>query len=241
MGFLEGSLRLMPSWEINLFGTAHAGTVPLSVLIPALLPLGLIITGLVLFPFLEQWVTGDRREHHIVDRPRNNPHRTAIGVTAVTFYGLLWLMGANDVIASNFHISLNWTTYIGRVLIFLGPALAYLITYRMCLGLQRSDAATIGHGVESGVIKRLPHGEFVEIHAAPAGDIEALVEGKKPVPMLPGSTEDGAGVLPEAARGPLGRLRLKMSRAYGGEKIPLDGQHDGEHARSGPPAKTSHD
>ncbi|GAA1640289.1 cytochrome bc complex cytochrome b subunit [Nonomuraea maheshkhaliensis] len=241
MGFLEGSLRLMPSWEINLFGTAHAGTVPLSVLIPALLPLGLIITGLVLFPFLEQWVTGDRREHHIVDRPRNNPHRTAIGVTAITFYGLLWLMGANDVIASNFHISLNWTTYIGRVLIFVGPALAYLITYRMCLGLQRSDAATIGHGVESGVIKRLPHGEFVEIHATPAEDIEALMEGKKPVSMLPGSTEDGAGVLPEAARGPLGRLRLKMSRAYGGEKIPLDGQHDGEHARSGPPAKTSHD
>ncbi|MEV5896216.1 cytochrome bc1 complex cytochrome b subunit [Nonomuraea fuscirosea] len=245
MGFLEGSLRLMPSWEINLFGTAHAGTVPLSVLIPALLPLGLIITGLVLFPFLEQWVTGDRREHHIADRPRNNPHRTAIGITAITFYGLLWLMGANDLIAANFHVSLNWTTYVGRVLIFLGPALAYLITYRMCLGLQRSDAATIGHGVESGVIKRLPHGEFVEIHAAPSADIEAHLEGKTPVPMLPGSAQDGAGVPPKTARGPLGRLRLRMSRAYGGEKIPLDGEHDGhhdgEHARSGPPAKTSHD
>ncbi|MFG2074285.1 cytochrome bc1 complex cytochrome b subunit [Nonomuraea maritima] len=229
MGFLEGSLRLMPSWEINLFGTAHAGTLPLSVLIPALLPLGLIITGLVLFPFLERWVTGDRREHHIADRPRNNPHRTAIGVSGITFYGLLWLLGANDEIAANFHVSLNWTTYIGRVLIFVGPALAYFITYRMCLGLQRSDANVLSHGVESGVIKRLPHGEFIEVHAPPADDIEAHVLGKKPVPMLPAARGDGhRHVPPKEARSLMGRLRLKMSRAYGGEKVPLETDHEHE-------------
>jgi ubiquinol-cytochrome c reductase cytochrome b subunit len=229
MGFLEGSLRMMPSWEINLFGTAHAGTLPLSVLIPALAPLGLIITGLVLYPFLERWITGDRREHHIADRPRNNPHRTSIGITAITFYGLLWLLGANDVIAANFHISLNWTTYAGRVLVFAGPALAYLITYRMCLGLQRADAALIDHGVESGVIRRLPHGEFIEVHAPPAADIEAHLRGKKPVPRLPAADHDRAAVLPKTARGPLGRLRIRMSRAYGGEKIPLDtGRHHDE-------------
>ncbi|MFI7703895.1 cytochrome bc complex cytochrome b subunit [Nonomuraea sp. NPDC049480] len=228
MGFLEGSLRLMPSWEINLFGTAHAGTLPLSVLIPALLPLGLVITGLVLYPFLERWITGDRREHHIADRPRNNPHRTSIGISAITFYGVLWLLGANDVIAANFHISLNWTTYGGRVLVFAGPALAYLITYRICLGLQRADASTIGHGVESGVIKRLPHGEFIEVHAPLAGDVEAHVRGKSPVPMLPAARHDGGGVPPKEARGLLGRLRIRMSRAYGGEKIPLDTGHDHE-------------
>ena len=82
MGFLEGALRLMPAWEINLFGRRHAAA---NVLIPALVPLGIILTGLALYPFLEQWVTGDRREHHIVDRPRNNPHRTAIGMPAITF------------------------------------------------------------------------------------------------------------------------------------------------------------
>jgi ubiquinol-cytochrome c reductase cytochrome b subunit len=227
MGFLEGSLRLMPSWEINLFGTA-GGTLPLSVLIPALLPLGLIITGLVLYPFLERWITGDRREHHIADRPRNNPHRTSIGISAITFYGLLWLLGANDVIAANFHISLNWTTYGGRVLVFAGPALAYLITYRICLGLQRADASTISHGVESGVIKRLPHGEYIEVHAMPAEDIEAHVRGKSPVHMLPAARHDGEAVPPKEARGLLGRLRIKMSRIYGGEKIPLDAGHEHE-------------
>ncbi|MGP3935164.1 cytochrome bc1 complex cytochrome b subunit [Nonomuraea sp. KM88] len=237
MGFLEGALRIMPSWEINMFGTAHAGTLPLSVLIPALGPLGLILTGLVLYPFLERWVTGDRREHHIVDRPRNNPHRTAIGVTGITFYGLLLVLGANDLIAVYFNVSLNWTTYAGRVLIFVGPAVAYLVTYRLCLGLQRSDAATIDHGVEAGVIRRLPHGEFIEVHTPPSDDVEAHLRGRSAIPMLPGAPGDGDRVPPESARGPLGRLRLRMSRAYGEEQIPYGDGHDGEQQAARTPEK----
>ncbi|MEV0149957.1 MULTISPECIES: ubiquinol-cytochrome c reductase cytochrome b subunit [unclassified Nonomuraea] len=233
MGFLEGSLRLMPSWEINMFGTAHAGTLPLSVIIPALVPLGLVMTGLALYPFLERWITGDHREHHVADRPRNNPHRTSIGMAAIVFYGVLWLLGANDELSANFQISLNWTTYAGRVLVFLLPALAYVITYRICLGLQRHDAGVVSHGVESGVIKRLPHGEFIEVHTPPADDIEAHVRGKEAVPMLPVEA-DGAGIPPKGMRGPLGKLRARMSRAYGGEKIALDEGHghghDEEHA-----------
>ncbi|MBE1592624.1 cytochrome bc complex cytochrome b subunit [Nonomuraea angiospora] len=236
MGFLEGALRIMVPWEINLFGTAHAGTLPLSVIIPALVPMGIIMTGLALYPFLERWVTGDNREHHIADRPRNNPHRTSIGMAAIAFYGVLWLLGANDEISANFHVSLNVTTYAGRVLIFVAPALAYIITYRICLGLQRSDAAVVSHGVESGVIKRLPHGEFIEVHTPPSDDIEAHMRGKEPVAMLP-VAEDTAGIPPKGMRGPLGKLRARMSKAYGGEKIPLDDGHghghEEEHAAIG--------
>ncbi|MFI9836725.1 cytochrome bc complex cytochrome b subunit [Nonomuraea sp. NPDC051941] len=236
MGFLEGALRIMVPWEINLFGTSHAGTLPLSVIIPALVPMGIVMTGLALYPFLERWVTGDHREHHVADRPRNNPHRTSIGMSAITFYGVLWLLGANDEISANFHISLNVTTYAGRVLVFVAPALAYIITYRICLGLQRSDAAVVSHGVESGVIKRLPHGEFIEVHTPPADDIEAHVRGKEPVAMLP-VAEDTAGIPPKGMRGPLGKLRARMSKAYGGEKIPLDEGHghghEEEHAAIG--------
>ncbi|WP_433376846.1 cytochrome bc1 complex cytochrome b subunit [Streptosporangium sp. CA-115845] len=222
MGFLEGSLRLMPAWEINVLGF----TLPMSVLIPALVPMGIIMTGLALYPFIEQWVTGDRREHHVVDRPRNNPHRTSIGISAMTFYGVLWLLGANDEIAAFFQVSLNWTTYVGRVLIFAGPALAYYVTYRVCLGLQRADAAIIGHGVESGVIKRLPHGEYIEVHVPPNEAIEAHMRGKEPVPVITGGGGgDDDGIPSRATRGPLGKLRTKMSAAYGGEKIPLDDGH----------------
>ncbi|MBB5138574.1 ubiquinol-cytochrome c reductase cytochrome b subunit [Thermocatellispora tengchongensis] len=228
MGFLEGSLRMMPAWEINFLGY----TLTLSVLIPALGPIGLIFTGLVLYPFLERWITGDRREHHICDRPRNNPHRTAIGVAAITFYGVLLLIGANDLLSANLYVSLFATTWFGRFAFFLGPAIAYVITYRICVGLQRRDAQLLHHGVESGVIRRSPQGEYTEIHVPPAEDIAAHVRGKKPVPVLEsadGRRPDGE-VLPQAARGPLGRLRIWMSRTYGGEKAPLEG--DG-HERTG--------
>jgi ubiquinol-cytochrome c reductase cytochrome b subunit len=231
MGFLEGALRIMPAWEINMFGASHMGTLPLSVIIPALAPLGIIMTGLALYPFLERWITGDHREHHIAERPRNNPHRTSIGMSAITFYGVFWLLGANDELSAFFSINLNMTTYAGRVLVFVAPVLAYAITYRICLGLQRSDAAILHHGVESGVIKRLPHGEFIEVHTPPAEDIEAHIRGKEAVLMLP-VAEDAAGIPPKGMRGPLGKLRAKMSKTYGGEKIPLDGDHahEEEHA-----------
>ncbi|SDG85244.1 ubiquinol-cytochrome c reductase cytochrome b subunit [Sinosporangium album] len=234
MGFLEGALRLMPAWEINFLGY----TLPLSVIIPALVPMGIIMTGLALYPFLEQWVTGDRREHHVCDRPRNNPHRTAIGMSAISFYGVLWLLGANDEISAKFHISLFVTTLVGRVMIFVLPAITYAVTYSICIGLQRKDAEVIGHGVESGVIKRLPSGEYIEIHVPAAEDIADHMLDKKPVPMLPGAdeAEERDGIPPKSMRGPLGKLRAKMSRAYGGEKIAIHQGHghgEDEHAAVG--------
>jgi len=44
------------------------------------------------------------------------------------------------------------------------PAIVYYITYRWCIGLQRSDRAVLEHGIETGIIKRLPHGAYVEVH-----------------------------------------------------------------------------
>jgi ubiquinol-cytochrome c reductase cytochrome b subunit len=79
------------------------------------------------------------------------------------------LSGANDWIAYYFDISLNATTWAGRIGVLLVPPIAYWATYRFCIGLQRSDRAVLEHGVETGIIKRLPHGEFIEIHQPLAG------------------------------------------------------------------------
>ncbi|WP_433497121.1 cytochrome bc1 complex cytochrome b subunit [Sphaerimonospora sp. CA-214678] len=228
MGFLEGSLRLMPAWEFNVFGYTFA----MSVLIPALVPLGIVMTGLALYPFLEQWVTGDRREHHLCDRPRNNPHRTAIGMAGITFYGVLWLLGANDEISSTFHISLYTTTILGRIAIFAGPAIAYFVAYRICIGLQRKDAEVLSHGVESGVIKRMPNGEYIEVHTPPAEDIAAHIRGKKEIPIIDGGV-DGEEVPPKGLRSGVGRLRVKMSKAYGTDHVPLHEEEVEEHVAVG--------
>ena len=75
---------------------------------------------MAIYPFVEQWVTGDKSEHHILDRPRNAPTRTAFGVAAMTCYAMLWIGGGNDLVATQFNVSLNAVTYFLRVAVFVG-------------------------------------------------------------------------------------------------------------------------
>ena len=39
------------------------------------------------------------------------------------------------------------------------------------MGLQRSDRAVLEHGIETGIIKRLPHGAYIELHQ-PLGPVD---------------------------------------------------------------------
>ena len=53
------------------------------------------------------------------------------------------------------------------------------MTYRLCLGLQHSDRAVLEHGIETGILKRLPNGEFIEVHQ-PLGPVD---DHGHPVPL----------------------------------------------------------
>ncbi len=221
MGFLEGALRIMPNWETNLWG--H--TIPWNVAVPALVPLGLIMTGAALWPFIEQWATGDKKIHHIADRPRNAPFRTAVGMTAVSFYGMLWLAGGNDILADKFHVSLYATTWFFRFATFIVPALTYVITKRLCIGLQRNDAAELSHGVESGIIKMLPSGEFIEVHEPVKEEAEAVLRGKPEPLEIEDAGEDSNGIPAPASRGPLGKARQALNNAFMSDDIPMTNGH----------------
>jgi ubiquinol-cytochrome c reductase cytochrome b subunit len=224
MGILEGSLRMMPSWEINFLG--H--TLSLSVLIPGLLILGLFFTLAALWPFFEQWATGDKSFHNVNDRPRNAPVRTAVGVAVVSWYGVLWLEGANDVIADRFDVPLYTITWIARVAFFVVPAVAYFATKRICLGLQHKDAELLTHGVEIGIIRQLPDGAFVEETRPLLPDERAVVEAKQDVPALPAPEQtDPNGVPAPAARGPLSKARTIANRAFTETIEFSDGHGDG--------------
>ncbi len=119
---------------------------------------------MIAYPFIENWVTGDKREHHLLQRPRNAPTRTAIGMAGLTLYGVLMFAAANDIIAIKFGMSINDITLILRVLVFLGPVLAFWATKRICLSLQRHDRDLVLHGRETGRIQRGASGSFHEIH-----------------------------------------------------------------------------
>jgi ubiquinol-cytochrome c reductase cytochrome b subunit len=224
MGILEGALRMMPAWEVNFLG--H--TVSFSVLIPGLLIIGLFFTGAALWPFFEQWATGDKSFHNINDRPRNAPVRTAVGVAVVGWYGVLWAEGANDVIADKFSIPLYTITWISRVSFFVVPIVLYIVTKRICLGLQRKDAELLTHGVEIGIIRQLPDGAFVEESRPLTDEERAIVEAKQPVPQLPAPEQvDANGVPQPAARGPLGRARALANRAFTETIVVPDGHGNG--------------
>ena len=211
MGLLEGSLRMMPAWEINALG--H--TVTLSVVIPALVPLGLLFTGAGLWPFFEQWATGDKSFHNINDRPRNAPVRTAVGVAVMCAYGVMWLEGANDVLAQRFNVPLYTITWISRVLIFVLPTVGYFATKRICLALQRKDSDMLTHGVEIGIIRQLPNGGFVEEERHVTEEERAVLTSKYVIPALPAPEEaDANGLGAPAARGPLGKARAIANRAF---------------------------
>ncbi len=222
MGPLEGALRMSPSWTWDLAG--H--TVAWNVLVPALVPLGIIFTGAALWPFVERWATGDYQEHHVNDRPRNAATRTAIGMAAVTFYGILWLEGANDLIARWLNISLYLTTEIARYAIFIGPVVAYWVTKRICLGLQRKDTESLEHGYETGIIEMTPEGEFLERHAPLPEEERAVLLAKRPVVALP-APSDGDDVPAPATRGVLGKTRLALGRVITEQVPPPTGDGHG--------------
>ncbi len=214
IGWIDGALRVMPNLELVLFGF----TLSLNVLIPAAIIPGIIFTLLGLYPWIERWATGDYREHNIADRPRNNPTRTGIGVMAITFYTILWAAGGNDVIALAFNLSINDLIWGMRITMIVLPPIAFLITKRICLGLQRRDRDKLLHGYETGRVLREPNGEFEEVHGPVSIEERAKILGKEdlaPLAPLPGA--DSSGVRNPRAK--LSRVRAAVSRFFLADNI----------------------
>ena len=215
MGFLEGALRMMPGWETRWLGF----TVPWNILVPGvLLPL---VAGLVLisYPFVEGWITGERdREHHLLDRPRNRPVRTAFGVSLVTAYLVMFANGSNDILAISFNLSLNAITWATRVAVFVLPPIAFVITKRVCLGLQHRDRELVLHGRETGRIVRLPHGEFVELHE-PLNEVDRfdLTNYEAPAPVAAPAPTDAHGLTRRVSRAE--RRRARLSRFFFEDRV----------------------
>jgi ubiquinol-cytochrome c reductase cytochrome b subunit len=176
MGFLDGMVRIWPNWEVrNLFGHYM---IP-AVFFPSILAATILMILVIAYPFIERAFTKDDAMHNILQRPRDVPVRTALGVAFITFYLVNLINGANDLFAFKLDISLNVMTWVGRVLSIIGPVIAYVVTYRLCLGLQHADRAVLEHGIETGILRRLPNGEFVEIHQ-PLGPVD---DHGHPVPL----------------------------------------------------------
>ena len=209
IGFLDGALRLAPTHlEVHAGGVTWAW----NILLPMIVGVGFLVV-VALYPFLEAWVTGDKREHHVLDRPRNAPTRTAIGAAGVTFYAALWAGASTDLIATNFKMSLNNVLNSIQILLIVAPIIAYIITKRLCLSLQRKDREIALHGRETGRIIRMPHGEYIEVHE-PLDAFEQwkLVDFKDYQPTLARPNAQGKITI-------RARIRAGLSRFYFEDRI----------------------
>jgi ubiquinol-cytochrome c reductase cytochrome b subunit len=215
LGIAEGLLRIMPNWETHAWG--H--TISWNVLLPGEVLVLVPFFAVAGWPFLEAWVTGDRREHHVLQRPRDAPSRTAFLAAMVTAYGLLWGAGGNDILATHLHWSLNAITYVMRAGVIFAPVVVFFVARRWCLGLQRGDRDRLLHGSETGVVVRSPEGGYAERHRSLDPARAYTLTARDPGRVL----EEGPGV--DGNGGPRRglarrRVRARLSRALYGDSVP---------------------
>lgn len=233
MGWPDGALRIMPGIETEIWGVTISWNVMLPILI---LPVVMFII-LLLLPFLEAWITGDKREHHLLQRPRNAPTRTATMVALMTMYGLFWAAGGNDIIAIKLHLSINQITYFMRAAVFIGPILAFVITRRWCISLQRKDNETLLHGYETGIIMRSAEGGYSERHLPLPESTAYTLTARHRDPEVNGhhAAVDANGV-PSPATGRLHKLRTQLRTLMWSDNVQKptreeldEGHHHAEH------------
>ncbi len=227
VGFLDGALRLMPNIELVLFGN----TLSLNVIIPAMVLAPALLTLLIVYPWLEKRATGDTGEHHLLDRPRNVPVRTALGAAMVSFYIVLMIGGGNDVIAYNFDLSINTMIRVLQVALFVVPVVVFMVTKRIALSLQRRDRDLLLHGRETGRLLRLPSGEFLEIHEPVDEETRAKILAKSDVtPLeLPEAVDEHGVANPKARKQ---RRKARWSRFYYKDNVPVPTEEEMAEARS---------
>jgi ubiquinol-cytochrome c reductase cytochrome b subunit len=190
VGWLEGALRLAPPWEAHVFGGTISEVFWPGVLLPS------VVFGLLyLWPFLERRMTGDGAEHHLLDRPRDRPVRTGIGVGALTFFAVLLVAGGQDVVANELGLSVVDVTHALQVLVWVLPLITGLLAWKWCRDLRAGEPGG-GPATASEPAPRAP--------AMPAsGALRHLATGAGTLGRAVGGAVAGLG----AARHGLGRAR----------------------------------
>ncbi len=160
LAFLDGAQRLVPpGWEFVWLDRTWTVAIVAPVLVS-----GLFLVSAMLYPFIEARITRDHDDHHLLTRPRAAPTRTGVGVAGIIFYGVLWAAAGSDHLAMQFYLSIEGVVLTLQIALLLGPAVGFVLSRRVCLGLQRKDRDLILHGHETGRIMRRPGGEYVEVH-----------------------------------------------------------------------------
>jgi ubiquinol-cytochrome c reductase cytochrome b subunit len=148
LGWVEGALRLMPAWELRAFGFEIPNPFYPAVLLP-----GITFLLLYAWPFLEARVTKDHDPHHLLDRPRDHPVRTALGAATLTFYTVLFFAASNDLVAKWLEISVEDVTAFYQIAVLVLPPVVGYVAYRLMKALLLSGAERFSYMPLSALAK----------------------------------------------------------------------------------------
>jgi ubiquinol-cytochrome c reductase cytochrome b subunit len=160
MGWLDGALRVMPAWETHLPGHMIPNAFYPGIVLP-----GITFTLIYAWPLIEAWITGDKKEHHLLDRPRDHPIRTSIGAAVFAFYFVLFGASATDVLANYLVLSLNYVLVFFRYAVVITPIVVGAVTYKLCKELAATEDA--GRRKRHNIVLRSAAGGYSTIPTPP--------------------------------------------------------------------------
>jgi ubiquinol-cytochrome c reductase cytochrome b subunit len=131
LAWADGLLRLGGPWSFQVFGYTISENFWPAILFP-----GIAFTILTLWPWIERRFTRDRVEHHLLDRPRDAPARTATGAAGLMLFFIPFLEGGNDIIAVLLHVPVETITRILQYSFFIVPVVVWLMTFWICRSLR---------------------------------------------------------------------------------------------------------
>ncbi len=178
LGWLIGGLRLMPPLEPRFAGHTW---IPNPFWGGALFPLfcfGLLYA----WPWIEQrFITKDWRRHDLLDRPRDNPRRTAIGAAFFAWVFLVFLAGSSDRMLVSIGFSYEGQIWFWRFASWILPVIIGWITYRVCRELRDSGSHPL-RGWSGRVIRRNAAGGFETVAVPTVSHDPSAVDGHHPPP-----------------------------------------------------------
>ncbi len=215
MGWLDGALRVMPSWEFQVGSPYHGVMIP-NAFFPSILLPGITFTVLMFWPALEARITGDHDDHQILDRPRDRPKRTALGAAVFSFYFVLFGASATDVLANYLSVSLNFVLTAFRVLCIAVPIIVYPIAYKICVELQHTPGG--GKTKRHNIVVRSAGGGYSTIATElRPGDVPLQLD---PVPLDTAIILDPAVSSPSYEPPDRSQLGARAKLEAGGSDVP---------------------
>ncbi len=167
LGWLIGGLRLMFPFEPHIAGYT---LVPNPFWGGALFPL-VVFGFLYLWPFIERrWITRDHGRHELLDRPRDNPTRTAVGAAVLAWVSIIFVVGSFDRLYLRLDVPYEGQVWFWRFAVIVVPVAIFFITRAVCRELKAGGTHPL-RGWSGGVVARTASGGYaVQGEPAAKGD-----------------------------------------------------------------------